>query len=92
MAELGYTWNTNSAATYNFHSGLFPPVAIWSFVALTITPSNATLNLCYVNGTTNVLAAVNTLAHSPEGILGGTTWLGSDPTFGATPHVQRLRR
>ena len=84
MAELGYTWNTNSAATYNFHSGLFPPTAIWSFVALTITPSNATINLCYVNGTTNVLTAVNTLPHDPEAFGAGTTWLGADPTFGAT--------
>ncbi len=84
MAELGYTWNTNSSATWGFHSGLFPPAGVWSLAALTITPSNATLNLCYVNGgATNVLAAVNPIAHNPEGFTGGTTWLGSDPAGGA---------
>jgi Concanavalin A-like lectin/glucanases superfamily len=85
MAELGYTWNTNSAATWGFHSGLFPPEAQWSFVALTITPSNATLNLCYVNGSaTNVFVAVNNIPHDPEGFTGGETWIGSDPAGGAS--------
>src|SRR5208282_3836244 len=33
VAELGYWWNTNSATTYNFNSGLYPPVSQWSYVA-----------------------------------------------------------
>ena len=80
QAELGYNWNNNSAA-YNFHSGLFPPLNNWSFVALTITPSNAVLYLCYTNGdgTGNVLKKINNVANSPEAFNLGTTWLGGDP-------------
>ena len=80
QAELGYNWNNNSS-TYNFHSGLFPPLNTWSFVALTITPSNAVLYLCYFDGTTtNVFKKVNTVANSLETFASGTTWLGGDPS------------
>jgi hypothetical protein len=80
QAELGYNWNDNPS-TYNFHSGLFAPLNTWSFVALTITPTSATLYLCYTNGiTTNVLKAINNVANSPETFTSGTTWLGGDPS------------
>lgn len=80
QAELGYNWNNNSAA-YNFNSGLYPPLNTWSFAALTITPTNATLYLCYFDGTkTNVFKSVNTQANSLETFASGTTWLGGDPT------------
>lgn len=79
QAELGYNWN-NSSGAYNFHSGLFPPLNTWSFVALTVTPSNAVLYLCYFDGTTtNVFKKINTKAHSLETFATGTTWLGGDP-------------
>jgi hypothetical protein len=80
QAELGYNWNNNPAA-YNFHSGLFAPLFTWSFVALTITPTNATLYLCYANGdgTGKVLKRVNPVANSLEAFNVGTTWLGGDP-------------
>jgi len=80
QAELAYNWNNNSDA-WGFHSGLFAPLNTWSFVALTITPTNATLYLCYTNGdgTGNVFKRVNTLAHSLETFNAGTTWLGGDP-------------
>ncbi len=82
QAELGYNWN-NNANSYNFHSGLFAPVNTWSFVALTITPTNATLFLCYNSGTTtNVFKAVNKVANNPETFGGGTTWIGGDPNGG----------
>ncbi|MBC8097630.1 MAG: hypothetical protein H7Y43_17655, partial [Akkermansiaceae bacterium] len=78
--ELGYVWNTNSPSTYNFHTGLFPPINQWSFVALTVTPSNATIYLYYADGlTTNLLKAVNTISHGPSAFSGGTTWIGGDP-------------
>jgi hypothetical protein len=58
-----------------------PQLDIWSFVALTITPTNATLYLCYFDGTTtNVSRAVNTAANSLEAFSTGTTWLGGSPT------------
>ena len=83
MAELGYTWNNDSAATYGWHSGLYPPGGIWSFVACTITPSNATMYLYYVSSgnqglVTNLFKAVNPVANTPESFSGGTTWIGGD--------------
>jgi hypothetical protein len=81
QTELGYVWN-NSSSTYNFHSGLFPPSSTWSFVALSLTPSNATLYLCYFDGVkTNVFKKVNNTAHALETFAtGSTTWLGGDPS------------
>ena len=84
QAELGYNWNNNSSA-YNFHSGLFAPLNTWSFVALTITPTNASLYLCYTNGTASVvLKAINNVANRPESFTSGTTWLGGDPSGNGT--------
>lgn len=79
--ELGYVWNTNSSSTYNFNTGLFPPLNQWSFVALTITPASATIYLYYTDGVsvTNLSKAVNLIAHTPESFSGGTTWIGGDP-------------
>jgi hypothetical protein len=81
MAELGYVWSTNNPATVNFHSGLFPPANQWSFVALTITPTNSTIYLYYVDGNTgitNLLKSVHTINNLAEPFSGGTTWIGSD--------------
>jgi hypothetical protein len=79
QAELGYNWNNNPSC-YNFHSGLFAPLNTWSFVALTITPTNASLYLCYTNGaTTNIFKSINVVANSLEAFTNGTTWLGGDP-------------
>ncbi len=83
MAELGYTWNHNSPTTYNWHSGLFPPGGIWSFVACTITPSSTTMYLYYVSSgnqglTTNLLKAVSNTANNSESFSGGNTWIGGD--------------
>jgi hypothetical protein len=79
IAALGYTWNTNSPATYNFNSGLYPPAEQWSFVSLVITPTNSTIYLYYVNGSvTNLSKAVQTITNSPESFNGGTIWIGMD--------------
>jgi hypothetical protein len=81
QAELGYVWN-NSSGSLNYNSGLFPPLYYWSFVALTITPTNASLYLCYPYGaTTNVFKMVNNAANSLETFGSATTtWLGGDPS------------
>ena len=47
---LGYTWNNNDSATYNYVSGPTIPTNIWSLVALVITPSSASF---YVLNTNN---------------------------------------
>jgi PKD repeat protein len=85
VAELGYTWNSNSPSTYNFNSGLYPPLGQWSFVALTITPTNSTIYLYYIDGNTgatNLLKSVQTINNIPEAFSGGTTWIGSDSFAG----------
>ncbi len=83
MAELGYTWNNNSSATYNWHSGLYPIGGVWSFVACVITPANTTMYLCCVDGDayglhTNLFKAVSSTTNAPEAFSGGTTWIGGD--------------
>ena len=79
IAELGYTWNTNAASTYNFHSALYPPSNVWSFAALTITPSNASIYLMFrTNGQSFIYKNVNNIPHIPEALTNGTSWLASD--------------
>ena len=85
VAELGYTWNTNNAVTYNWDSHLFPCPDTWNFVACTITPTNTTMYLYYLgmdqyfNPTTNMLKAVQSnVTNTPEAFSGGTIWLGGD--------------
>ena len=80
--NLGYIWNSTTTSS-NFNSGLYPPVGLWSFVALTITPSNSTIYLYYVDtgaGVTNLGKAVQSIANAPASFSGGTTWIGSDTT------------
>jgi len=76
--ELGYTWN-NNGSTYGFQTGLYPPQNEWSFVALRITPTGATLYLCYADGaSTNLLTTNSAIALTPESFSGGTILLGGD--------------
>ena len=86
MAELGYTWSTNSASSYGYHSHLYPLGSIWSFAAWVITPNNTTIYLYYVGGNpvkTNLLKAVqNNITNTPESFGGGTTRLGGDINYG----------
>ena len=73
---LGYTWNQNNINTYGWSSGLITPPGQWSFVALTISPSQAVM---YV-GTDGVLrAATNAVAHDVEA-FNGSICFGSDGT------------
>ena len=81
MAELGYTWNSNSPGTYNYHSALYPPVGQWSFVTLAITPTNSTIYLYYIDqnsGATNLFKAVQASTNLAEAFSGGTTTIGGD--------------
>jgi len=48
--QLGYTWNQNNSDTWDWFSGLVPPLQQWSFVALVISPDNAIIYLCNTNG------------------------------------------
>ncbi len=46
---LGYTWN-NEAGTFNWNSQIAPPPNQWSYVALVVTPTNATVYIINTNG------------------------------------------
>jgi len=72
--EIGYTWNHDNANTYYWPGKLFVPPGQWSFVALTIAPTEAILYL----GTNGILlSATNAIAHDAEPWDGPTT-IGAD--------------
>jgi Concanavalin A-like lectin/glucanases superfamily/Immunoglobulin I-set domain len=73
--NIGYTWNSNSSATYNYVSGLVPLTNSWNFVAMTITPTNAIL-YCY--NTNSQFSATNAIAHTVQSFT-GPTFIGGDP-------------
>jgi len=71
--QLGYTWN-NDSGTYGWNSGLTPPAWQWSFVALVVTGTNATIYLCNTNGQSS---AGITHGHVPSAFAGETR-IGND--------------
>ncbi|HEY4417159.1 MAG TPA: LamG-like jellyroll fold domain-containing protein, partial [Verrucomicrobiae bacterium] len=73
--EVGYTWN-NVAGTYNWPSGLFVPSNVWTFIALVITPTNATMYLA-TNGI--LLSATNKVSNAVQA-FDGASYLGWDTT------------
>ena len=82
VAELGYTWDTNSASTYNFHSGLYPVPGVWSYVALVIQTNQAKIYLYYIDPTSglpDLYSAINPVPNGPEPFTGATnTTIGND--------------
>ena len=81
---LTYTWNSNSAATYGWNSGLFPVAGSWSFVACVVTPTNTSMYLYNARGAaTNLLKSVFVMTNNPEAFGGiGATRLGGDSQDG----------
>ena len=71
--DLGYTWNDNFSS-WGWSSGVQPPVNQWSFVAIIVQPSLATVYLINTNG---VLSASNILSH-PTQAFGGAGTIGTD--------------
>jgi regulation of enolase protein 1 (concanavalin A-like superfamily) len=74
---LGYTWGT-SASTYNFNSGLVPALNTWTFVALVVTGSNATIYMEPQGGT--MKSATQTIS-LPAGSFSSITGIGEDPSY-----------
>jgi hypothetical protein len=72
--DLGYIWN-DDANTTSWDSGLLPPPGQWSFVALTVTTTNATISVMNVNG---VYSSTHVYPH-PVAPFAGTTMIGDDP-------------
>ncbi len=74
---LGYTWN-NEWETWSWNSGLVPPADQWSFVALVVSPTNATMYLMNAGG---IVASSHPYNHVVQG-FGGTTLIGDDSNDG----------
>jgi hypothetical protein len=72
--DLGYHWNDTSSS-YGWNSGLTPPVDQWSFVALVIEPSQATIHLVHPDGH---LFATHAESHAPR-LFSGDLRIGGDP-------------
>lgn len=70
---LAYNWN-NEGETYSWNSGLTPPIGQWSFVALVVTPTNATIHLMNTNGLASATRAYSQAVQA----FGGTTLIGDD--------------
>jgi hypothetical protein len=77
---IGYAWG-GDGASWNFASGLVPLTNAWSFIAITVTPSNAVLYLFNASGQ---LTATNTLTH-PTVVFSGLTTIGVDPSNATNP-------
>jgi fibronectin type 3 domain-containing protein len=73
---LGYTWNTNSSATWSYKSGLIVPQNQWSFVALVVAPTRAIL---YLYSSNSLFSATNAIAYTTEA-FSGLTLIGDDAT------------
>ena len=71
--DLRYTW-LDSKETYDWKSGLTPPVGEWFFVALVVTPAEATL---YLNAGDGLKSATHVMEH---GVLpmAGSLLIGHD--------------
>lgn len=66
--RLGYKWNNDAAETWGFNTGPLIPTNLWSFVAVVVEPTKATLYLYNSNG---LQTAVNTTTHNNQ------SWGGS---------------
>ncbi len=86
MAELGYTWNNNASTTWGFNSGLYPLTGQWSFVALVIQPSQATMYLYYIDPNTSqpVLSSVVSTVTNAPAPFSTTSLIGTDPNDATT--------
>ena len=73
--ELRYHWNGTSS-TYNWNSGLIPPDGQWTFCALVVEATKATM---YMDAGSGLQSAVNNVANAIQGFE-GTTYLGLDAT------------
>jgi hypothetical protein len=71
--SLGYTWN-GLASTYQWNSGLVPPVGQWSMAAMSVTSSNTTIYLINASG---FQSAVNPIANAAQS-FGGVSLIGDD--------------
>ena len=72
--ELAYNWGSSSAP-YLWLSGLAPPIELWSFVSLVVTPTNATIYLMNTNG----LSSASTNIANANMAFDSSSAIGTDP-------------
>jgi len=72
--QLSYNWN-DAYAAYAWNPGFTPPDGEWAFVAVSVTPSNATL---YLGTAAGLVSAVNTIAHTPHDFSRAPIEIGRD--------------
>jgi hypothetical protein len=72
--QLGYTWNNNNGNTWGFASGLVPALNVWSFVALVVEPTQATI---YMYSPSGFFSATNAIAHTAD-VFGNNWQIGRD--------------
>ena len=75
--QLGYTWNLGSTETSQFASGLVPPAGQWSFAALVVEPTRATI---YLGGSNGLASATNAIPHIVEA-WDGPARIGDDDGY-----------
>ena len=75
-SHLGYNWN-NDAATWGWDSGLALPLNQWTFVALVVSPTNATIYMYNTNGN----ASANFVHNHAPAPFAGPLAIGADTVF-----------
>lgn len=70
--ELRYHWNDSQ---YTWNSGLVPVTNKWTFVALVVEPSKATI---YMNDGSGFRTAINRVTHAPASFV--SVYIGRDPS------------
>ena len=78
--RLAYSWN-DDAGSYNYNPGadFYIQDGVWTFAALTVTPTNATI---YIGGTNGLKSATRTAAHAVHDFSGGPLAIGQDTGSG----------
>jgi hypothetical protein len=74
--HVQYVW-ANDPNTWNFNPGFAPPPGQWTFVAVSVSPSNA---IMYLDSGSGLQAATNVYNHAAVSSAGPLT-IGSDPGF-----------
>ncbi len=78
--ELRYHWGAGSNPSYNFNSGLVVPDNTWTFVALVVSPAQATLYMKPAGGSLQSATATGTFSAQA---FDADFHLGYDPNSGA---------
>jgi hypothetical protein len=86
--QLAYNWGPDSGP-YDWQTGLAPPYEMWSFLALVVTPTNATIYMINANGlsmaSTNIANAV--LPFDSPSTIGSDTYANSRTFTGTIDDV-----